>query len=303
MDIAWITAQQLWSMLLFMICGFVLSRKNLITEDGSTAIANLLIYLVIPVVIFRAFLTERSPEKSLGLLLSVVLAAACLVLAIILSRLLFPRKPIEEFGAEFSNAGFLGIPLISATIGAEYVFYAAGFVALLNILQWTYGQSRMGVHSGSLKKLFLSPLVISFPLGLLLYWIQPRFPAVLTDCVSAIASCNSPLAMILLGVYLGRLQDRTAFTTPAVWAASGVRLVLIPLATLALLTAIPVSASLRMTLFLVAAAPIGSNVAMYAQRAKLDYRRATGAVCLSTLLSVLTMPLLAALAATLWNYH
>lgn len=297
MEIAWITARQLLIMLLYMSCGFVLSKRNLISEEGSKSIATLLIYLVIPAVVVRSFLTQQTAEKTAGLVTSIGLALSCLLLAILISRLLFPRRPVEEFGAEFSNAGFLGIPLVSAALGAENVFYAAGFVALLNILQWSYGQSRMGVRTGSWKTMLLSPLVVSFLLGLLLYFVQIPLPAVLTDCVSAVAACNSPLAMILLGVYLGRTSPAQVFASKPVWAVSGVRLILIPLATLVLLAVIPVDANLRMTLFLVAAAPIGANVAMYAQRANLDHRSAAGAVCLSTLLSVISLPLLAALAA------
>lgn len=302
MEIALVIARQLLVMFLYMSCGFVLSKKELVKEDGSKAIATLLIYLVIPAVVLRSFYTEQNPEKTVSLLISLALAALCLLIAIVIARLIFPRRPVEEFGTEFSNAGFLGIPLISATLGAENVFYVAGFVALLNILQWSYGQPRMGMKLGSAKALLLSPLLLSLVLGLLLYFFQLPLPGILEDCVSAVASCNSPLAMILLGIYLGQTRPAQIFADKGVWAVSGVRLVVIPLATLGVLTLIPVNGTLKMALFLVSAAPVGSNVAMYAQRAGLDHGSATGGVCLSTLLSVITMPLLTAVAALLWNY-
>ena len=303
MNIAWITARQMLTMLLYMSCGFVLSRRKLISEEGSKAFATLLIYLIIPVVILRSFLTERSRELTAGLLISIGLAAVCLLLAILLSRLVFRKNPVAEFGSAFSNAGFLGIPLISATLGAEAVFYAAGFVALLNILQWSYGQARMGVRSGSWRSVVLSPLVVSFLLGLGLYFLQPKLPEVLSGCVSSIAACNSPVAMILLGIYLGRTGLRQVFGSGTVWAVSGMRLAVIPLVTLLLLTWIPVDKGLKMALFLTAAAPVGANVSMYAQRANLDHREATGTVCLSTLLSLISLPLLTALASRIWQYR
>lgn len=303
MNIAWITARQMLTMLVFMSCGFVLSKRKLISEEGSKAFATLLIYLIIPVVIFRSFLTVRSRERTAGLLISIGLAAVCLLLAILLSRLVFRKNPVAEFGSAFSNAGFLGIPLISATLGAEYVFYAAGFVALLNILQWSYGQNRMGVKCSSWKTVLLSSLVVSFLSGLVLYFLQPQIPEVLNGCVSSIATCNSPMAMILLGIYLGRTGLRQVFGSGTVWAVSGMRLAVIPLVTLLLLTWIPVDKGLKMALFLTAAAPVGANVSMYAQRANLDHREATGTVCLSTLLSLISLPLLTALASEIWQYR
>ena len=301
MDIAWITARQLLIMLLFMSCGFILSWKKLITEAGSKALATLLIYLVIPAVVIRSFLTEQTPEKTTALLISIALAVACLAISILISRLLFNKRPIDEFGAEFSNAGFLGVPLISATMGAEYVFYVAVFVALMNIMQWAYGQKRLGMEFKSWKPMLLNPLVCSLVIGLLLYFIQIPLPSIVTDSISAVTACNSPLAMILLGVYLGQTSPAHVFATRSVWETCLVRVLLVPVATLLLLTLIPVDANLRLAIFFVAIAPIGSNVSIYAQRANLDHRCATGAVCLSTLLAMVTIPLLAAAAALLWK--
>ncbi len=300
MNLASILVGQLALMLLYLLCGFILCRRGLVGEAGSKAFATLLIYLVIPAVILRSFCTTSTPEKSIALLISIGLAVVGLLLAIVVSRLIFPRDAAAEFGAAFSNAGFIGVPLISATLGSDVVFYVASFIALLNILQWTYGQDRMGVVTQSRLKQFACPLVVSFLLGLVIYFLQLPVPTILSDGISAVASCNSPLAMILLGIYLGQTSPRYVFGTRLVWGISVVRLVLVPALTLLLLTFVPADITLRTAVLLVAAAPVGANVSMYAQRAGLDHRVATGSVCLSTLLCVGTMPLLAILAEMLW---
>ena len=138
MAFAWLTARQMLLMLLYMGCGFVLCRRKLIGEEGSKAIASLLVELIIPVVVLRSFLAERTPERTQALLLSLALAALLLGISALLSRLCFPKKPIAEFSSAFSNAGFLGIPLVSAAIGEGSVLYAAGYVAIMNALQWIY---------------------------------------------------------------------------------------------------------------------------------------------------------------------
>ena len=95
--------------------------------------------LVIPAVIVNSFCLAFTPERLAGFAMGLALSALLLAAAILLSRLLFPRNGIHEFAAEFSNAGFLGIPLVQGAVGTHAVFYIAGFIAMLNNLQATYG--------------------------------------------------------------------------------------------------------------------------------------------------------------------
>ena len=93
-----------------------------------------------PASIIRSFLTEFTTAKLHVLAASFVIALLSLLLSILVSRLVFRTGwEMERFGATFSNAGFIGIPLVQLTLGEEAVFCIAAFVALLNILQWTYG--------------------------------------------------------------------------------------------------------------------------------------------------------------------
>ena len=302
MSFVLITARQMLLMLLYMACGFYLRRRKLITEEGSKTLATLLVELVIPIVVLRSFLAERTPERTEALLLSLGLAALLLLLSAVIARLCFPKNPVGEFSAAFSNAGFLGIPLVSAAIGEHSVLYAAGYVAIMNILQWIYGQYHMGPDAHPKKTSPLHPLLISLPLGFALYFLPFRLPGVVTDALGAIAACNSPVAMILLGVYLGSTPPKQIFASAGSWTVSAVRLLLIPLVTFLVLWPIPIATELKTTMFLLASASVGANVSLYAQRAGLDYRPATGMVCLSTLLAVATMPLMAALASFVWKY-
>ena len=93
-----------------------------------------------PTAILNSYQTTFTIEKLKALGISFAAAALALCLSILLSRLFFPAdQATERFGAAFSNAGFIGIPLVQMTFGNEAVFYVSSFVALLNILQWTYG--------------------------------------------------------------------------------------------------------------------------------------------------------------------
>lgn len=295
MATVFIVLRQSIIMFVYMAIGGLLFKKGLITKEGSKSLANLLLYAVLPCVVVKSFCVARTPERMNGLLVSFLAALGILLLAMAVSHLLFKKNPIDDFGAAFSNAGFMGFPLVAAVQGSEAIFYAAGFVALLNALQWTYGQSLISGDPSyrSPKAVLKNPLVLSLLLGLLIFCFELPVPAIASDLLAALAALNAPLAMVILGVYLAQTDARTLFNDPHLYVVAAARLVLIPLLTAWMLKLLPAQyAAITTTLVIVAAAPIGSNVAVYAQKLDKDYAYAVRGVCLSTLLSAITMPLL-----------
>lgn len=295
MATVFIVLRQIVIMFLYMAIGGLLFQKGLITKEGSKSLANLLLYAVLPCVVVKSFCVARTPERMNGLLVSFLAALGILLLAMAVSHLLFKKNPIDDFGAAFSNAGFMGFPLVAAVQGSEAIFYAAGFVALLNALQWTYGQSLISgdLSYRSPKAILKNPLVLSLLLGILIFCFELPVPAIASDLLAALAALNAPLAMVILGVYLAQTDARTLFNDPHLYVVAAARLVLIPLLTILVLKLLPAQyAAIATTLVIVAAAPIGSNVAVYAQKLGKDYAYAVRGVCLSTLLSAITMPLL-----------
>lgn len=295
MATVFIVLRQSIIMFVYMAIGGLLFKKGLITKEGSKSLANLLLYAVLPCVVVKSFCVARTPERMSGLLVSFLAALGILLLAMAVSHLLFKKNPIDDFGAAFSNAGFMGFPLVAAVQGSEAIFYAAGFVALLNALQWTYGQSLISGDPSyrSPKAILKNPLVLSLLLGLLIFCFELPVPAIASDLLAALAALNAPLAMVILGVYLAQTDAKTLFNDPHLYVVAAARLVLIPLLTAWMLKLLPAQyAAITTTLVIVAAAPIGSNVAVYAQKLGKDYAYAVRGVCLSTLLSAITMPLL-----------
>ncbi len=205
----------------------------------------------------------------------------------------------------FSNPGFFGIPLILASLGQGAVFYAAGFIAFLNIGQWTYGVSimngqpiREGLKPG---KLIRAPFVIAVLIGLILFAVGIRMPAIVTDTLSTVTALNTPLAMFTVGIYLAQTDIKRMFTRRSLYAVSGIRLVLVPLIALALLSLLPAGwHDMKMVLLLAVSCPVGSNVAVYAQLHGKDHAYAVETVVISTLFSLVTIPAVAYLASLVW---
>lgn len=295
MNYAMTVLNQMIMMALYMLIGYVLNASGLISKEGNRGLSTFVLYVVVPCVIVNAFLREPSAETTRAFCISIVVGAILLGLAMLVGHLLFSRNPVDNFSVTFSNAGFIGIPLVTAVLGSEYVIYAAGMVALLNVLQWTYGQHILSggkVHN-SLRGLILNPMVLSLLIGLAVYFLRIPLPSQVRGCVTTILNCNAPIAMCIVGYYLRELPLKEIFCNRQAYIVSVVRLVVISLLSILLIFWMPwLTAEVKTTLLILAIAPVGANVAIYAQRVGQDHKRAVAEICLSTILSLVTMPLM-----------
>ena len=287
-----IITRQLLIMFIYMLVGAFMFKKNLITREGSRTLANILVYLCLPCVLLNSFATEYTAEKASALVVSLGIGALATVISIGLSVLLIKDR-MDAFGSMVPNAGFMGLPLVSALLGTEAVLYVAAYIAILNGFQATYGRA----YVSGRKELFTpkaiasNPIIIAFAASLALFFLRIPLPSILKTPVSAIASMNAPLAMLIIGVYLAQADIKSMFTEPSLYKTMAVRHLLIPAVTLLAFRLIPDRyAAIRTTIAVCAACPVGSNLAVYAQQLDLDYTYAVKVVVLSTLLSLVTLP-------------
>ena len=295
-----IILKQTVTMGIYMLIGFVLYRTNKLTKEGSRCIAAMLLWLVLPVVIIRSFFKPFSMDNLSALGMSFLLGGVAHAVAMLIAWLLFRRHPIDCFSSAFSNVGFMGIPLVTAIFGADSPLYLCGLVVFVNFFQWTWGASLLRKEKTpiNIRQLLLNPMLLAPAIGFVLFILNlgNRLPSVITGALDGVAALNGPLAMVVLGVYLAQTEFKTLVTTLRLYWTSAVRLLIIPFATLLLLALIPVSAEIRMIVLLGAAAPVGSNVAVYAQLYNSDYPYACQTVALSTIFSIVSLPLIMQLA-------
>ena len=206
---------------------------------------------------------------------------------------MFRKKPTENFCSAFSNAAFIGIPLISAVLGSTAVIYVTGIVIFVNILQFTYGQFILKPEDNkiNLKRLLLNPLIIATVIGVILYFINVPMPDIIKKSVSGVSALNSPLAMFILGVYLKGVSFKELFTKWKEYLVCAFRLVIIPLITLLAIYFIPCPSDVKIAILICSAAPVGSNIVVFSIKNGLDAKDGVVAVLLSTVLCVVTMPL------------
>jgi len=300
MDIALLVLNQTILMFLLMSVGFVLRKMGLLSVQGVKELCNLLIYVVIPSVIIKAYFIEKTDQITNELLLSFVFAIVALAISMLVAWIVFGKRyPVENFSTSFASAGFIGIPLVSAVLGLQAVFYITGMVACLNILQYTYGQSLLkgDFKSLTLRKILLNPIIIGLGIGLLIYFTGFKTPEMIKSVVNSASALNAPIAMFVVGTYLTQVDFTTLIKSKITFLTSFFRLLVIPILTLLVFSLIPGNALMKLAVLLAASAPVGFNVVVFCQLNNVECTDGVKDVCMSSVLSILTMPLIVYIAS------
>jgi len=304
MNVTTTLLNQILLMFLLIAVGYFLYKKGFLTQQGSKELGNLLIWIIIPSAILHSFNIPFSYQKSSELLISSSLALFAMFLSIGVSYLAFgTRRPIDNMASSFCSAAFMGIPLVTATLGSDAVFYIGSLVVLVNILQWTYGMFVMTGQKGhiQLRTVLFNPPFIAFMLGLVLFISPIKLPSIATSVLVSVKSINTPVAMFILGCYLAQTEIRSMVRNKNLYIVSFFRLLLIPLLTILFFKLIPFgNDTMKLAVLMTASAPVASTVAVYAQRANKDVGYAVQTICFSTLVSLATLPLIVTIATYLW---
>ena len=305
MEIVTILIKQVFIMFVLMAFGFVAYRKQILSNQGTKDIGKLLLNVAIPMIVISNFCVEKSAEKTAELFESALLSFLCMALSVAFAYLAYHKKDrIAEFSAAFSNAGFIGIPLVQAIFGSGAVFYISMMIVLINVLQWTYGVYTITDDKSVMdfKKIMKNPLILSVGIGIVIYFLNIRLPKIAMDIISSISAINTPLAMIVSGVYLAQSDLLNAMRKKDAWLLSLARLIVIPLIVMLVFRFLPFgSTAMKLSILLAGACPVGSNVAVFAQQYDKDYRKGVEYVCVSTLLSILALPLVIFVANLLFK--
>lgn len=297
--------QQVLGLFVLVCVGVICGKKGILTQSAVRGCAELVLLFATPCVILQSFERENRPEMLLGLLFSGLAALAVHALGIAAAHLSFrgeeARERVLRFGVVFSNAGYMAIPLQKALLGEDGVFYGAAYVAVFNLVLWSYGVMAMSGDRKALsaRRLLLNPGVIGLAAGLLLFFTGIRLPAFLEAPVGHLAALNTPLPMLIVGFYLADADLKSAVRNKRLIASMGLRLLAVPLLTLGLLYLCGMRGALLTACVIAASAPAAAATTMFATRYGQDARLSVNLVALSTLCSMLTMPLVVGAAKAL----
>ena len=274
--------------------GYVCSRTRIVTSRGASQMTNVLLYVVGPCLIISSFQIDSSEVgmKEVGTAFLVALLGQGL--SILLSLFVFRRREemrrrLFQFAVAYSNCGFMGLPLAQALV-------------VFNVFVWTQGYMKMsgGARGNFVRKLLLNPGIIGMAIGLPLFALNIRLPEILGTTLSSFANLNTPLSMVIIGTYVAKVAPRDFFSDLDVYLTAGLRLIVAPLifvGVLAILTlVVPIDATILVTCVILASAPAAGNTVLFSAMFGGDARTGSKVVAVTTLLSILTMPVFTALA-------
>ena len=288
--------------LILILIGCFITKRSMLTERGASEVTTVLIKLVTPCVIINSFIGTEGGLDLYTLAMAMALPTLWSLLGVGMSFLVFKKEPLERqkvlrFSLIFSNVGFMGIPLVQGIVGDRGVIYASFGVVVFNVLCWTYGYSMMsGGDRLNLKTVLLNPGVVGLAIGLPIYFLGLRLPEIIAEPLGYIADLNTPLAMLVIGSYIAKADLHSFVSDLSVYKVSFLRLVAVPAVLLGLLMLIRPEKDLFMATMVQASTPVAANAVLFAVQYKRDSELASKLVAVSTVLSIVTVPMLTVIA-------
>ena len=285
-----------------MFMGYAVVKAGLMKASESKSVSVILVYLVNPCVIVNAFQVEYTPEVQKGLILAVMAAVVIHLLYLLLTAILkhpLHLNVIERATAIYSNAGILVIPLVQVLLGREYVIYSSAFITVQLVLLWTHCKSMLCEESKlEWKKILLNVNIISIFVGVILFVSRVSLPSGVQSVLGMMNNLMGPLGMLLAGMVIADVSMKNVFLRKRNYLSAALRLLIYPVLSLAVMKIIslfaPVSdfKQILLTVYLASVTPACTTVTSMAQLYDKDAGYASSWYVLTTLLSIVTMPVM-----------
>ena len=273
------------------------SRKlGYLNDETIKGVTKLVVNITVPCLMIANMQRPFDAQVLKNFLITLGLSSAFILLSILAGLMLFSRRDQKRRAAlanllGFSNCGFMGYPIILA-VNPDWMIYAVAYNIAFIFVCWTMGVSLFRRDKGvELRRVLLNPNLIAALIGFTLFCLSVTLPAVLTEVLSMVGGLTTPLTMLLigtrmLGLRLSEFKNRDYHFTAAL------RLVILPLALYAILLLTPLPAPVKGVMFLLTAMPSGSTTSMMAELYGKDADFAARGVAYTTLLSLVTIPLM-----------
>ena len=278
--------------------------KALIYQVPGGMLSNLLIYFVVPFMIINSYMSGYNAEilKNMGRMLFYSILTICIGMALSIGITFLMKKEVRgiiRFATTFSNAAYMGFPLIQAMYGSEGVLYASVYVTVFNILLWTVGivyVSESMSFKELLKKIVTCPPIISVAVGLVIFLARIPVADVLKDTFNVVGGMNTPLSMIITGITISQFPLLSILKDKRVYFTVILRMFIIPVICTLVMYLIHARGMVAVITIILEACPCAAITTLFAIKFGHDQKLAVGAVTLSTLISIITLPCLALLA-------
>lgn len=283
---------------LYMLIGWICRKTDLVKAAAQPSFTNFLLYVSIPCMVFQSFDMEFTMETLYRGASVLTIATISALVSLVFGRYAYnwcnPReKCIMKYGTLVSNSGFAGLPVIQDAYGQDGLFLGSLFIIPNRIMMWSAGISLFtdAPLKQRIKNVMLNPGIIAVELGVLRMLLQPAIPQQLNKALSALGAMSTPLGMVIIGMILSGVSPRTVLDKKA-FILVAVRQFLFPLGTLAILRLLGTDLLTLQISVVLTGMPVGSSTAFLADKYGADAVFASKCVFISTLTSLITIPIL-----------
>lgn len=291
--------------ILFVLIGIgaILGKTKLLGDTGAKGMANIVMYLVTPCTIIMSFQREFDAAMLVNLGIALLASLVSMMVLIVIAHLVYARygddskKRVLRFAVVFSNCGYMCLPLQGALLGDDGLFYGASYVAMFNLLVWSYGLVSISGDRKEIsgKKLALNPGILGLAVGLALFLTSVKLPNVIGTPMQHLANLNTPVPMILVGYYLSQDNLLEAIRNKSNYGAVVLRLIVAPVISIGGMYLCGIRGTMLVALAIASSAPVAAITTIFAAKYNREVKTSVQLVSLSTLFSSLTMPVLVAL--------
>ncbi len=291
---------QMVALLIMIGAGYFITKKGMMDEHTNNQMSVLIVQIFNPLLVL-ASASNAVGQVSLDTVLLAggiaagmfaVFIAAGMVFSPFFEKDLMQRK-IFQLMFVFSNVGFIGIPVISSIFGTEYVIYVSEFMLVYTLIFYTYGIALMdGKLTAASCKAMLNPGTVSGLLALAIIIFNIRLPEFLKTAITYLGNITSPMALIAVGFALANSDIRKIFGQPRLYVFSFVKLLLLPLLLLPVIRLVIEDTQLRAVCLVMFGMPVGNMPLILGNQRGLNVTACSAAIILSTVLCVLTVPVL-----------
>ena len=295
-------SQQMILLFVLILVAYIATKIKFLPANSNKVLADLVVNITNPATILYAVATSSHALSNAAVfgILGITILTLCgqMILAHGFTKVLrIDRRSagVYRFMLVFSNCGFLGYPVLRTLFGGDAVFVASMYVLIFQILSFTYGVRQVGGDPSSREirpKMFLTPMVVTSVLALILYLTNVPFHPMLVDCLSLLDQITSPASMLVIGCVLAAYPLKSIFGRWHMYLFCVVRLIVIPVIVWAILRLFVTDPLILGVMVVLSALPAATNTVLISSKYNGDESTAASGLFLSTALSLVTPPIL-----------
>ncbi len=302
MNISILLMQQIVQLFLMIFMGYLIVKTGLVRDDDSKVLSKIILYLIVPCVIINAFQVDYTTDTVKGLLIAFaasVMTQVILLVVISVAGKLLHLNEVEVASVYYSNSGNLIVPIVTFILGQEWVLYGCVFMSVQLVFLWTHCKKIISREASyDWKKIILNINMISIFIGVILFFTKIRLPEIIGNTLASVGTMIGPASMIVTGMLFAGMNLKQIFANKRVYFITFLRLIAVPLIALVLIKLSNLASfsadgnKIMLIVFLAIITPSASTVTQMCQVYGNDSRYASAINVMTTLLSIITMPVM-----------